>query len=153
MSEQDYVQMVTPLVDGEEVLAAGVFQPRGTQGGMDAAGGLLGTHNVGAAAAGMVGIVEAGHVASAVERQPRWTILAVTPTRVLAFEGVVDGIHWKPGARYATFARAGLGVSAKGRMSTRVLVLESTDDGTHLDLETMRVGPQHGTDVIRVLGA
>lgn len=151
MSEQDYVQMVTPLTDGEEVLAAGVFEPRGTSGGQAAASTGFAGKDIALAAISTAGMVGAGRAAAMIEHQPRWTILAVTPTRVLAFEGKVDGVHWKPGQVYATFDRSSLAVTVHGRVNVRVLVLEDSASGTKLELETMRVGPQHGSVVIHLL--
>ncbi len=151
MSEQDYVQMVTPFADGEEVLAAGVFEPRGTSGGQAAAATGLAGNDLALAAISTAGMVGAGHAAAVIEHQPRWTILAVTPTRVIAFKGEVDGIHWKPGQVYATFDRSSLAVTVHGRVNVRVLVIEDSASGTKLELETMRVGPQHGGVVIHLL--
>ena len=151
MSEQDYVQMVTPLTDGEEVLAAGVFEPRGTSGGQAAASTGFAGRDLTLAAISTAAMAGAGHAAAVIEHQPRWTILTVTPTRVIAFEGKADGVHWKPGQVYATFDRSSLAVTVHGRVNVRVVVLEDTASGTRLELETMRIGPQHGTVVIHLL--
>lgn len=152
MSEQELVEMVTPLVGGEEVLAAGVFEPRGTSGAMAASAGAgVETHDPVGMAIGALGVVGAGHAAAAVEHQPRWTVVAVTPTRVLAFEGLAHGIGWKPGECYATFDRASLGVTVHGRVNVKVMVLEDLTDHHRLELETARFGPQHGTIVTHLL--
>lgn len=148
MSGQRYVEMVEPLAEGEEVLAAGVFQPRGTSGAMGAVGG--GGKGIGGLVAS-VGMVEAGHVAAAAEHEPRWTIVGVTPTRVLAFEGRAHGTHWEPGVRYAVFDRTNLAVTTHNRVSVRVLELRDTATGERLELETMRVGPAHGGEVVHLL--
>jgi len=152
MSEQDLVEMVGPLVDGEEVLGAGVFEPRGTSGTMVASAGAgLETHDLVGMAIGALGVVGAGHATAAVEHQPRWSIVAVTPTRVLAFEGLAHGMGWKPGQCYATFDRASLGVTVHGRVNEKVMVLEDLTDHRRLELETARFGPQHGTVVTHLL--
>lgn len=152
MSENDLVEMVAPLAGGESVLGAGVFQPRGTSGGMGASGaaGAM-SHDAVGMAIGAVGVLGAGHVAAAVEHQPRWTIVAVTPTRVLAFEGLAHGIGWKPGTCYAEFDRPTLAVTIHGRVNVRVMVLEDVADHRRLEFETARFGPQHGTVVTTLL--
>lgn len=152
MSEQDLVELVAPLVAGEDVLGAGVFQPRGTSGTMAASAGAgLETHDPVGMAIGALGVVGAGHATAAIEHQPRWTIVAVTPTRVLAFAGLAHGIGWKPGDCYATFDRATLGVTIHGRVNVRVMILEDLSDHRRLELETARFGPQHGTVVTHLL--
>ncbi len=152
MSEQELVEMVTPLAGGEEVLGAGVFQPRGTSGAMGASGAAgLESHDAVGMAIGTLGILGAGHAAAAVEHEPRWTIVAVTPTRVLAFEGLAHGIGWKPGTVYAEFDRATLAVTIHGRVNVRVMILEDLSDHRRLELETARFGPQHGTVVTHLL--
>jgi hypothetical protein len=151
MSEQRLVDLVRPLTGGEDVLAAGVFQPRGTSGAM-AAGEAIGLGgSVADVALGTTQVVAAGHEAAALEGEPRWTILAVTPTRVLAFAGEASGLTWVPGEVYASFDRAHLAVTVHGRLNVRVLVLEDTSDSRTLELETNRVGPQHGKVVVELL--
>ena len=70
---------------------------------------------------------------------------------VLAFEGLAHGIGWKPGDCYATFDRATLGVTLRGRVNVRVMILEDLSDHRRLELETARFGPQHGTVVTHLL--
>ena len=152
MSEQKLVEMVQPLVGGEEVLGAGVFEPRGTSGTQGAAMGAgFGTDSTVGLAVGALGVIGAGHATAAVEHEPRWTIVAVTPTRVLAFEGLTEGIHWTPGSCYATFDRSSLAVTVHGRVNVKVMVLEDLADHRRLELETARWGPQHGTVVLHLL--
>lgn len=151
MSEQDFIDAVSPLAGGEQVVAAGVFQPRGTSGGM-AASGSLGLAGSGVdVAVGAAGVLAAGQAAAAVEGEPRWTIVGVTSTRVLAFVGETQGMHWVPGELYASFDRDTLAVTVHGRLNVRVLVLEDTKDGRRLELETNRIGPQHGKIVVELL--
>lgn len=151
MSEQDYIDAVSPLAGGEQVVAAGVFQPRGTSGGM-AASGSLGLAGRGVdVAVGAAGVLAAGQAAGALENEPRWTIVGVTPTRVLAFVGETTGVHWVPGHLYASFDRDTLAVTVHGRLNVRVLVLEDTKDERRLELETNRIGPQHGKIVVELL--
>ncbi len=152
MSEEHLVELVQPLVDGETVLGAGVFQPRGTSGTMGASMGAgLGTNSMVGMAIGTLGVLGAGQATAAVEHEPRWTIVAVTPTRVLAFEGVTQHVGWKPGTRYAEFDRAHLAVTIHGRVNVRVMILEDLSDHRRLELETARFGPQHGTVVTHLL--
>jgi hypothetical protein len=151
VSEQRFIDLVQPLAGGEQVLAAGVFQPRGTSGAM-AAGGALGMTGRGIdMAVGGAQILGAGQEAATLEQEPRWTIVAVTPTRVLAFEGRTHGMNWEPGELYAQFSRDRLAVTVHGRLNVRVLVLEDTSDGQTLELETNRIGPQHGAVVVELL--
>lgn len=152
MSEQQLVEMVQPLVDGEDVLGAGVFQPRGTSGTQGVSMGVgFGTDSSVGLAVGALGVLGAGQATAAVEHEPRWTIVGVTPTRVLAFEGLAHGIGWKPGDCYATFDRTTLAVTIHGRMNVKVMVLEDLKDHRRLELETARWGPQHGTVVVHLL--
>ena len=152
MSEEKFVEMVAPLVDGEDVLGAGVFAPRGTMGAMAGSVGVGGLSNndVGMAI-GVLGAIGAGHATAAVEHQPRWTILAVTPTRVLAFVGEHAGVGWKPGTRYAEFNRESLAVTVHGRVNVQILVLEDLSDHRKIEFEAPRFGPQHGVVVVKLL--
>jgi hypothetical protein len=65
--------------------------------------------------------------------------------------GEAKGVHWVPGDLYAGFDRERLAVTVHGRLNVRVLVLEDTEDGRRLELETNRIGPQHGKIVVELL--
>ena len=102
MSEESLVEAAQQAIgDGEKVLAAGVFQPRGTEGSVD----------VGGAVGAMVG----GTIMSETQQVPRWTLIAVTESRLHAFDAHGKGTSWGAGEPFQTWDRAKIGITVHGR--------------------------------------
>jgi hypothetical protein len=142
------------LGDGEQVVAAGIFQPRGTTGGMvGATSAGFATNNIvgeiGGAAAGL----ESGRAMSHVDGVPRWTMLAVTPTTLYAIACGQHGVGWQPQETFATFDRSRVRVTVHGRVNVRTLTVEDSDSGRTYQWEGNRIGPAHAKAVIEALEA
>src|SRR4051794_12364513 len=87
---------------GEEVQAAGVFQPRGTAGT--------------ATAAGAAGTLIGGHELARDEGVPRWTLIAVTPQHLYAYSAqlaVGGGVSSLD--PFMTFERDKIAITVHGR--------------------------------------
>jgi hypothetical protein len=123
--------------DSEKVEAAGVFQPRGTEGSID----------VGGVAGAMVG----GTVMSEAQQVPRWTLIAVTETHVHAFEAHGKGTSWSVGAPFETWDRDKIAITVHGRFGVRTFEVEDTETGRRFEFETPRFGPAHGSVVLKLL--
>ncbi len=108
MSDEKLIETARGALGGtEEVIAAGIFHPRGTTGGMvGATAAGFSTDNIVGEVAGVAAGAMSGHVAAEARDVPLRTILAVTPTHVYAFVAEADGVHWRAGERFATFDRA-----------------------------------------------
>jgi hypothetical protein len=138
VSESSLVEDAQQAIGGaEKVLAAGVFQPRGTEGS--------------ATAAGAVGALAGGRIMSEAERVPRWTLIAVTPTRLHAFEAHGSGTSWRAGAPFAAWDRDKVAITVHGRLGVRTFEVEDTETGQRFEFETTRFGPAHGTVVVKLL--
>ena len=86
------------LISGEEVLAAGLFQPYGSGVAMAAgvtggsvAGDLADLPGVAGGALGVAAAYAAQRGLAAAEHLPPWTVLAVTPSRIYAFDATEAG--------------------------------------------------------------
>lgn len=142
------------LGDGEQVLAAGMFQPRGTSGGMGGAMGAgLATNNIVGELAGAAASVEAGRAMSHVDGVPRWTMLAVTPTTLFAIACGQHGVGWQPQETFATFDRSSARFTVHGRVNVRTLSIEDPSSGHTYQWEGNRIGPAHAKAVIEALEA
>ena len=138
MSEASLVEAAQEAIgDSEKVLAAGVFQPRGTEGSIDVAGAT--------------GALLGGQVMSAAEQVPRWTLMAVTDTRLHAFDAHGKGTSWGAGTPFATWDRAKIGITVHGRFGVRTFEVEDIETGRRFEFETPRFGPAHGTVVLKLL--
>jgi hypothetical protein len=139
---------------GDEVIAAGQFNPRGHSGSMFAGemvggdiGGVAGT--VGDAiggAAGIAGGMEANAVTSGM---PQWMLVGVTADSVYGFAG--KSRSKEPGALIFKAERAELEVKVHQRVNVRVLELIHTDSGSRIELEGNRLPITHTKDVIEAL--
>jgi hypothetical protein len=153
MSEESLEQMAQAAVgSGEEVLAAGVFEPRGTSG----AG--LGALDVGHAAGGLAGEVVgaavgafSGRVMAEADAVPRWTLMAVTPAHLYAFVAHGQGIGWRVAERFAVWDRDKIAFTVHGRVGQRIFEVEDLATGRRYEFETARFGPAHGSVVIKLL--
>jgi hypothetical protein len=138
MSEASLVDEAQQAIgDGEKVLAAGVFQPRGTEGSIDVGG--------------MVGAMVGGQVMSETQQVPRWTLIAVTDTRLYAFDAHGEGTGWSAGKPFATWDRDKIGITVHGRFGVRTFEVEDIETGRRFEFETPRFGPAHGTVVVKLL--
>lgn len=122
---------------GEKVEAAGVFQPRGTEGAMTAVGA--------------VGVAAGGALAKD-EGVPRWTLIAVTPQHLYAFaaEPAIGGgvSSLEP---FATFERDKIAITVHGRLGVRTFEVEDTTSGRRFEWEAQRFSPMHGSVVVKLL--
>jgi len=144
----------TFLGEGEQVIAAGIFQPRGTSGGMGGAMSAgLATNNIVGELAGAAASVESGRAMSHVDGVPRWTMLAVTPTTLYAIACGQHGIGWQPKETFATFDRTNARFTVHGRVNVRTLSVEDPSSGRTYQWEGNRIGPAHAKAVIEALEA
>ncbi|MBV9412579.1 MAG: hypothetical protein JO148_13345 [Acidimicrobiia bacterium] len=138
MSEESLVDEAQQAIgDGEKVLAAGVFQPRGTEGSIDVGG--------------VAGAVVGGTVMSETQQVPRWTLIAVTQDRLHAFEAHGKGTSWSVGDPFETWERPKIAITVHGRFGVRTFTVEDIETGRHFEFETPRFGPAHGTVVLKLL--
>lgn len=155
MSDEKLIESATQAIGGEEqVLAAGLFHPRGRMGGVvgsTAAG--LSTDNIVGEVAGVAAAAMAGHATAELRDVPDHTMLAVTPTRLYAFVAKADGVHWRPAEAFATFDRSKIKVTVHARVNVHTLSIEDPDSGRTYEWEGNRIGPDHANAVIDALEA
>ncbi len=139
----------------EEVLAAGIFFPRGHTGSMfvggfagDSVGGALGdlASSVGTVG-GAIGGAKAHDAASGL---PERIVVAVTPSAVLGFDSVRDQGR-RPTEIVFNVARAGLTAKVHQRVNVRILELVDDATGASVQLEGSRVPTLHTGDVFKAL--
>jgi hypothetical protein len=132
MSDEHLIAACSALVPDATFLAAGAFQPRGTQ---------LAT------AMGPAGVF-AGWFLAKTEDVPRYAIVGVTESEVVLFRAPAARVGWKPEEIVGRFPRSA------ARMSSGVMVRKLTIEsggGADLKLESPRIGPWHGAAVAKVL--
>ncbi len=157
MNEQALLSQAQEVVGQDDVLlAAGVFQPRGTQAGMSggaAVGGSLarGVAGMALTSAGMAVGGRAGQTAAGGLPTPRWTVLAVSAERIYGLTGHGEGFAIRPGEVFAVLRRDEVETTVHERVGVRVLEIRDTGSGAALELETARLGGWHGADVLRLL--
>jgi hypothetical protein len=138
VSEESLVESAQQAIgDAEKVVAAGVFQPRGTEGSVD----------LGGATGALIG----GTMMSEARQVPRWTLIAVTDTRIHAFDAHGEGTSWGAGAPFETWDRDKVAITVHGRLGVRTFEVEDTETGQRFEFETPRFGPAHGTVVVKLL--
>jgi hypothetical protein len=145
------------VITDEEVLGAGVLQPRGAMEGMTA--GLTGSTIGDAAGAGELGAASgvgglaAGRLAAEAQGIPRWTLVAVTPTRVVLLS--VHSTYLLNVRRpepFAEIARAHATVTKSGVAGTAWYVLTDTAAGREYRLECSRAGDlANGNGVMKLI--
>ena len=155
MSDQKLIDEATRFLgDDEQVLAAGMFEPRGTTGGrMGVTGAGFMTDNLAGEVAGAVAGLGSGQAMSRVDGVPRWTLLALTPTTLHALACAQHGTRWVPEEVFATFDRARIRATVHAGVNVRVLMIEDPDTGRRYGWEGYRFGPAHAKDVIEALDA
>jgi hypothetical protein len=142
------------LGEGEHVVAAGMFEPRGTTGGLiGATGAGLATDNIVGEVAGVAAGIESDRAMSHIDDVPRWTMLAVTPKNLYAIACGQHGVGWQPREMFATFDRSQIRVTVHGRVNVRTLTVEDPASGRTYQWEGNRIGPAHAKGVIEALEA
>jgi hypothetical protein len=136
VSEEHLVEACEKLVPGEQIEAAGVFQPRGTAGLMGALPG----------AAGVLG----GWIEAEERDLPRYAIVAVTAREIVLFAAESFSIGWKPKELVGRFPRESTQVDVAPGVEVRKLTLRPEGGGA-FELESPRIGPWHGKAVIAAL--
>ncbi len=159
MDEQELVERVDEALAEqgveEEVLAAGIFFPRGHTGGMFA-GGLLGD-SVGGALGGLGssvgtagGAIAGGRAHDAASGLPERMVVAVTRSAVLGFDSARDHGR-RPTRLLFNIPREHLTPKVHQRVNVRILELVDDETGASVQLEGSRVPTLHTGDVIRAL--
>jgi len=155
MSDENMIERAEAFIgDDQKVTAAGVFQPRGTTGGMmGATGAGFATDNLAGELAGAAAGIEAGRAMAHVDDVPRWTMLAVTPTTLYALACGQHGVGWQPQSVFARFDRSAIRATVHGRVNVRTLTIEDPASGRTYQWEGNRIGPAHAKAVIEALEA
>ena len=139
---------------GDDVVAAGQFNPRGHSGAM-LAGGIAGNElgGVAGAAGAAVGSVAglAGGTAAndGLSGMPSWMLVGVTEGAVYGFAGASRSKT--PGALVFKVRREGLKAEVHQRVDVRVLELIDGESGSRIELEGNRLPLTHSKDVIEEL--
>jgi hypothetical protein len=139
---------------GDEVLAAGQFNPRGHTGSMfggGVAGGSIGEvgGSIGEAVGDVAGAAAGMRANEAASGMPQWMLVGVTADAVYGFEG--RSRSKEPGAMVFKADRAGLEVKMHQRVNVRVLELIHPESGSRIELEGNRIPLAHSKDVIEAL--
>jgi hypothetical protein len=140
---------VTRLGVDDDVLAAGLFFPRGHTGGAFV-GGLLGgdAGDVGMAA----GLIAGQHVADARSGLPERMLVGVSATTVYGFDTHRD--HGRaPTDLIFRLPRSRLDVRVHQRVNVRVLELIDEATGSKVELEGSRLPGFHTSEVLDALRA
>lgn len=132
----------------DEVLAAGLFFPRGHMGGAFI-GGMLGDEVGGSL--GMAGGVLAGqHAADARSGLPERMLVGVSPTMIYGFDTVRDHER-QPTEMVFRLQRPGLEVKVHQRVNVRVVELIDRESGAKVELEGQRIPGLGVSDVLHAL--
>ena len=158
MKEAELIAEAQAQVPDETVSAAGVFQPRGTQAGMDIGAGGAGDtfgHGLAGMAVGAISIAAgeaAGRGLSAAEGIPRWTLMAVTPTKLYAFHVLspTDGATFQMKELFRVWSLDAVTVHVSGRVGVKVFIVDDHEEGHSYEFEGFRWGWQHANVVMNV---
>jgi hypothetical protein len=139
----------------EDVVAAGIFFPRGHTGAMfagglagDELGGSLGELGGSVGTAG--GAIAGGRAHDAASGLPDRMVVAVTPSEVLGFDSVRDHGR-RPTGLVFRVPRERLTSKVHQRVNVRVLELVDDATGASVELEGSRVPTLHTGDVLKAL--
>lgn len=160
MKEEELVQAATAAVArlgvDQQIVAAGMFQPRGHTGSAFV-GGLAGADlgsDLGGSLAGTAGLLAgehgAQHAHDAATGLPERMLVGVSASTVFGFE-IHRGHSDEPGRLVFTVDREGLETKIHQRVNVRVVELLHAATGSSVELEVPRVGPWHGGEVIDAL--
>ncbi|MGZ4681615.1 MAG: hypothetical protein ACXWCM_08180 [Acidimicrobiales bacterium] len=160
MKEAALIAMAQAEVPDETVSAAGVFQPRGTEAGGDIGiGGASSTmgHGLAGAAAGAISMAvgqAAGRGLSLAEGIPRWTLMAVTPTKLYAFHVLspTDGLTFEMKELFRVWPLDAISVHVSGRVGVKVFVVDDHAEGHSYEFEGFRWGWAHANLVMNLFG-
>ena len=143
MRESHIIDVARQVITDEEILGAAVLQPQGAMEGMS--GGLVGNTIADAAGGSELGAVSgagalgAGQIAAAAQGVPRWTLVAVTPTRVVLLSVhstyLLNVRHPEP---FAEIDRANVKVTKTGLAGAAWYALTDTATGRTYNLECSR---------------
>lgn len=157
MNEQALVDRIAGLLGEhearEDILAAGIFNPRGHSGAMfaggfagDSAGGTLGGLGSSIGTAG--GALAGSRLHDAASGLPQWLVVAVTPTSVLGFD---TDRRRRPTRLIFRLERSRLDTKIHQRVNVRILELIDRDTGASVQLEGNRIPTLHTGDVLKAL--
>ena len=139
----------------DDVLAAGIFFPRGHTGGMfagglvgDSVGGALGGLGSSVGAAG--GAIAGGRAHDAASGLPERMVVAVTRSAVFGFDSERDHGR-RPTRLLLNLPRERVTPKVHQRVNVRILELVDDETGASVQLEGSRVPTLHTGDVIRAL--
>jgi hypothetical protein len=132
MSDEHLIEACSQLVPDATFVAAGAFQPRGTQ---------LAT------SMGPAGVF-AGWFLAKTEDVPRYAIVGVTDSEVFLFHAPAARVGWKPDELVGRFPLSAAHMS--GGVLVRKLTI-AANGSPDLKLESPRLGPWHGAAVAKVL--
>jgi len=104
-----------------------------------------------ATAAGIAIGERAGRAADRSVEVPRWTVLAVSASRIYAFAGEGHGLAVRPVGLFAVLERGRVVTRVHQRVGVRVLEIIDADTRERPELETARLGGWHGEDVLEQL--
>lgn len=148
--------------DQGRVLAAGVFQPRGSAGALTG-GAILGSAarlipgigNVAAEAIQMAaaeGGYAARHGLAAEEGVPVYTLIAVTAEHLFAFRAKRDQLlGFKAGEPFATWDRDQIAISVHARAKVRTFEIHDLQTDQKYEMEAPRFSKMHGSLVVKLL--
>jgi hypothetical protein len=130
VSDQKLIEECSSLQPGVTFLAAGAFQPRGTQGTL-----MLGP-------AGILG----GTLLSRSGTVPRYAILGITEQEILMFRAESFHVGCKPVELVGRFPRGTTRITSSPGVFVRKLTLEP-EGGAPFALESPRIGAWHSAGV------
>jgi hypothetical protein len=136
VSDHKLIEECSTLQPDVTFLAAGAFQPRGTQGTL-----MLGP-------AGILG----GTLLSRSGNVPRYAILGITNQEILMFRAESFHAGWKPVELVGRFPRATTGITRSPGVFVRKLTLQPAG-GAPFALESPRIGAWHSAGVNSALAA
>jgi hypothetical protein len=134
VSDKNLIESCKALAPDADLVAAGAFQPRGTQGTL-----MLGP-------AGVLG----GALLARNSHLPRYAILGVTATEILMFRAESFHAGWKPVELVERLPRDTTKVSTSQGVLVRKLTLEPAG-APPIKLESPRLGAWHGAGVLAAL--
>lgn len=158
MNEHEMLQRTQAALERsgieDELVAAGIFFPRGHFGGAFA-GGMIGDSLAPGGVAGSIATVggaEAGmHAVDAASPMPDRCFVGVSATKVYGFDSEREHGGREPTALVFAVGRDGLEVNVHQRVNVRVLELIAPDSGAAIELEGPRMPGFHAGSVIDAL--
>jgi hypothetical protein len=162
ITEKQLEETCQRLLPDEQVLATGLFQPYGSGvamgEGIGAGSGIAHAAHVpgvaGALMSAAAGFAAQRGLASA-EHQPPWTVLAVTPTKIYAFDasaaGGLSAKHDFSGPPYATWDRDAVAVHTTRYVTSFTLAIDDPQTATSYEYKGNAVYKMGGKLVAHLL--